>query len=743
MYDKLQRLIEENEKLSRNLSNKEKQVVEAKRKIVSLQKEIDKYRKFEGMYNSIANSTTWRMTRPVRLVLDKTKELLAKNDTTWLMYKGLRYLKNHGVKKTVNKINLKLRTKSTTSYNIEEACIAKNKYNSVYQDNINFDGFVTDIKVIAFHLPQFHAFKENNEWWGNGFTEWTNTMKAKPLYEGHYQPREPHKDIGYYDLSNKEAIKKQVELANQHGIYGFCYYYYWFSGKRLMEKPLDLLIANKDIKTNFCLCWANESWTRTWDGQEKDILIEQKYLDEDPYNFINDIKKYVNDERYIRINNKPVIVVYNPASIPNVRRVLSLWKETSIKIGIGEISIWICKSFGTSIKALNLDDLVDKEIEFPPHNMGYPEITKNVPNTTGNIFNYSSLVDLILEWRKVQEENEKLIRTVMLCWDNTPRRMTGYSSFTDFDLKKYYQWLKFNVDEVKTQKTLKEKFIFINAWNEWAEGTYLEPDKKYGYANLNTTSEAIFGLDLLHGLQRIRDNKIKSEIVVQIHMFYEDMADDFIKYVNNIDRDFDCYITTNDVEKASKIFEKFNKECKANKLVISVMENKGRDVAPFLVQMHEIALSYKYLCHIHTKRSLHSDFGNLWREYLLKFLLGDSKIIGNHLELFDTDNSVGILYPKHFANVEDFIEWGSNKHIAEELFEKLKVYFDGREEIDFPSGNMFWLRVDAAKQIFKYKFVWDDFPCEKGQTDGTIMHAIERAWNIIVEENGYEVKVIK
>lgn len=180
---------------------------------------------------------------------------------------------------------------------------------------MDFSNFKTDIKTIALYLPQFYSFNENDEWWEKGFTEWYNVRRSKPLYNGHHQPRIPGDNLeylGYYDLTNVEFIKKQIELAKTHGIYGFGIYYYWFSGKRLLEKPLDILLNHKEIEFKFLLIWANEDWTRRWNGYEGKILIEQEYKESDPYNFIKDIKKYIIDRRYIKINDKPIIGLYEP-----------------------------------------------------------------------------------------------------------------------------------------------------------------------------------------------------------------------------------------------------------------------------------------------------------------------------------------------------------------------------------------------------------------------------------------------
>ena len=167
--------------------------------------------------------------------------------------------------------------------------MAQVSYDSWYEDDGDYSNYCSDVKPIAFYLPQFHTFKENDEWWGKGFTEWTNTRKSRPRFPSHYQPREPHPDIGYYDLSDWRVIARQAELAKRHGIYGFCFYNYWFSGKRLMEKPVDLLLAHPEIDIHFCLCWANENWTRRWDGNDDEVLICQNY-ENDSVQYIADLK---------------------------------------------------------------------------------------------------------------------------------------------------------------------------------------------------------------------------------------------------------------------------------------------------------------------------------------------------------------------------------------------------------------------------------------------------------------------
>lgn len=395
-----------------------------------------------------------------------------------------RWLNNKKEARTVKRILDKLEKKEN-DYEINDA------YVSEYQENTDFSSFHTDIKALAFYLPQFHAFPENDRWWGKGFTEWTNTRKCVPRFEGHYQPRVPHKDIGYYDLSTEAAIEKQVQLALQHKIYGFCFYYYWFSGKKLMEKPLDILLQHPEWQIHFCLCWANENFTRTWDGAASDILIEQKYQCKDTKNFIIDLKKYIKDERYIRIDGKPVILIYNMSAIPNAKATIHAWRKHAREEGIGEILIWMCRTNSSNAKILRIQAEVDAEVEFPPHNMWWKSIVEDWKREDGaKIYNYRKLADVI-SYRLEKEDKSKLYHTCMMGWDNSCRRKNGWTIYYGYTQAHLKKWLSALVAEARRNKDEKERFIFVNAWNEWGEGTYLEPDQKYGYANINTLSECI------------------------------------------------------------------------------------------------------------------------------------------------------------------------------------------------------------------------------------------------------------
>ena len=411
---------------------------------------------------------------------------------------------------------------------------------SEYEINIDFSNFSTDIKAIALYLPQFHTIKENDKWWGKGFTEWTNVKKCKPLFKGHHQPRIPGDKInylGYYKLTNSYIIKKQVELAKSHGLYGFAIYYYWFSGKRLLEKPLDIYLNDKSIKFHFLLIWANENWTRNWNGRNKDILIKQEYKNDDPELFIKDIKKYLIDYRYIKIKNKPVLGLYEPFYIPNLNETIRIWREKSKEYGIGEIFILVCINNKKINKILNLK-LFDGAYDFPPRNLFLNKFKIKFKNSFIFIYNQ-------LKYKKINfnQKNFKIYRGSMLEWDNCPRIKNCYF-FDYYSPEQFYLINKMIVKWTQKHYNKDNQFIFINAWNEWGEGSYLEPDEKYGYASINSLSKAIFNLPYIKNYN-IFKLKESSKIIILVLLFNEDLLNKIVKIINNIPVKYDLFIFIN------------------------------------------------------------------------------------------------------------------------------------------------------------------------------------------------------
>lgn len=346
------------------------------------------------------------------------------------------------------------------------------------------------LKYIALYLPQFHTFPENDEWWGKGFTEWTNSSKAKPFFDGHYQPHEPVDEVGYYDLANVDVMVNQAKMAKEYGIYGFCYYYYWFNGRKLMEKPLQNMLNNPAVDIPFCLCWANHNWTRRWDGMDQEMLLEQTY-DESTYTrFIDDLAPYFQDSRYIRINDKPVLLIYQADHVKNPSEAVLTWRaHAKEQYGIELYLICVQQSANVNPYALGYDAAVD----FTPTWRAEDIIPKEKcpklydENNKALFFDYKKNV-LTTIFRN--REPYKLFKCVYPMWDNSARRKDkGANIILNSSPENFKQFLletsKLTCEELPKD----ERLLFINAWNEWAEGTHLEPCKKYGYKLLEICRE--------------------------------------------------------------------------------------------------------------------------------------------------------------------------------------------------------------------------------------------------------------
>lgn len=345
------------------------------------------------------------------------------------------------------------------------------------------------VRLIAFYLPQFHPIPENDKWWGKGFTEWTNVKPATPQFVGHYQPRVPA-ELGYYDLRSKEVQHRQVELAKLYGISGFCFYLYWFGGKRLLELPVQNYLENHDLDLPFCVCWANENWSRRWDGLDNEILTKQNHSPEDDLAFIEHVSIYLKDSRYIRIKGKPLLIVYQPALFPSIRKTVECWRKWCCDNNIGDIYIAYTQSF----ESVNPEKYgFDGAIEFPPNNSVPPVITDRIkplnPEFSGIVYDWNIFVE---RSRKYKKPDYPLFRGVCPSWDNTARRKSKAGIFYGSTPDKYGEWLEnASIDTVRRFLDPSERLVFVNAWNEWAEGAYLEPDQRYGYAYLQATRDAL------------------------------------------------------------------------------------------------------------------------------------------------------------------------------------------------------------------------------------------------------------
>jgi GT2 family glycosyltransferase len=347
------------------------------------------------------------------------------------------------------------------------------------------------IRLIAFYLPQYHPTPENDEWWGKGFTEWTNVAKARPNFEGHDQPHLPT-ELGFYDLRLAEVRQQQATLAEQHGVHGFCYYYYWFNGKRLLNRPLDEVLASGEPDSPFCICWANENWTRTWDGQEQQILMAQHHSADDDIAFIHALFPTIKDPRYIRVEGKPLILVYKTSLLPDPAETARRWREECRKAGIGEIYLACVHSASSpDLNSTPSDIGFNAAVEFPPAGKNAPD--NHHPRVLNKKFrglfhDYAATMKNMLS---NQGQAYTYFRGVMPGWDNTARRQDSAHIFLGSSPEKYRHWLESTLEWTARMRVGDERIVFINAWNEWAEGNHLEPDQKHGRGFLEATRAAI------------------------------------------------------------------------------------------------------------------------------------------------------------------------------------------------------------------------------------------------------------
>jgi len=355
-------------------------------------------------------------------------------------------------------------------------------------------------KVLAFYLPQFHPVPENDAWWGRGFTEWTNVARGLPRFAGHYQPRIP-RDLGHYRLQGTDTLRQQAQLARGAGVHGFVFYFYWFNGHRLLDAPLDALLADPSVDLPFCLMWANENWTRRWDGSEDEVLISQDYRRADEPALVAELLRHFRDARYVRLGGRPVLMVYRAGLIPATAAAVDRWR--ALFRAHGEDPLFVM--------AQSFDDRdphdfgMDAAVEFPPHKLTNdlellnPGLRMLDHAATARVLSY----DAVAAAADLAPAPYPLIRTAVPSWDNDARRQGAGMVLHGSTPAAYQAWLDRLITAAVAQPVEGEAVVCVNAWNEWAEGAYLEPDVHFGAAYLNATGRAVAGVAVEAGRRKL------------------------------------------------------------------------------------------------------------------------------------------------------------------------------------------------------------------------------------------------
>ncbi|HQE80320.1 MAG TPA: glycoside hydrolase family 99-like domain-containing protein [Syntrophorhabdaceae bacterium] len=406
-----------------------------------------------------------------------------------------------------------------------------------------------NVRLIAFYLPQFHPIPENDVWWGKGFTEWTACVLARPRFEGHYQPR-ISSELGFYDLRLPEIRDMQASLAKEHGIFGFCYWHYWFNGKLLLEKPFEEILKTGEPDFPFCLAWANENWTRRWDGLDKEILQKQEYggYEDDKKHFEYLLPAW-KDKRSIKINDKPLFLIYRPKDIPDVSNTINRWKEWAQSKGLPGLYIVAIRNPIEKDKFEFEKFGFDGELIFQPDFYALHEFYKDISKDESILFKILNSTDIVIPYdiawpimaKRAEDvlNQENVFPCVIPSWDNTPRRKKGALVLHDSSPEIYAKWLDVEIKRV-INRDKDKRIVFINAWNEWGEGNYLEPDLKFGRGYLNATKDIVeryLSNDMGKNI-----NKKNEEEVKKFFLNREEVFKQFIEETIRINRFLETYI---------------------------------------------------------------------------------------------------------------------------------------------------------------------------------------------------------
>ena len=553
----------------------------------------------------------------------------------------------------------------------------------------------------------------------------------------HLQPRLPA-DLGYYDLRVPEVQRAQARLARLSGVDVFCFHYYWFAGRRVLEKPLDSFVADPEIELPFALCWANENWTRRWDGLEQDILLAQRHSPKDDAAVFADMARYMRSPRYFKIDGKPLIIVYRPDALPEPKQTVERWRTAARAEGLGELFILCTDAFGFSEYAqYGFDGLV----EFPPHAISTGEITHRIQRLnssySGIVYDYEAVVASKEEELSFAADPRRF-PGVMPAWDNEARKPGAGNVFQGASPELFYRWVKAALEFSRRAAPPEARMIVVNAWNEWAEGAYLEPDRWFGHGFAQALRAAL----------EVRAPKIdkrfltvaaskafvkKHNLIVLLHIYYSDLIGEFKSSLSYIVEHADLAISFPDTWSSAEV-EQLAAAFPA--ALLSPCPNRGRDVAPFLALLEEArARDYWMFVKLHSKRSPHLADGEATRSLLIQDLTSNAAVV-RALACFADDPKVGLVAA--IRSERTLGEQGvvhHNRSSLAYLAGRLGLKLDGATK--FPAGTMFWGRTAAFGALASLKAVDLPFETELGQIDGTLAHALERSMGAIAIGAGY------
>lgn len=585
------------------------------------------------------------------------------------------------------------------------------------------------LRCVAFYLPQFHPIPENDAAWGEGFTEWTNVRRALPRFEGHVQPRLPG-ELGEYDLRDPAVLHKQARLAREHGVDAFCFYHYWFGGQQPLIAPLRAWLADPGIDLSFCLCWANESWTRRWDGRDREIILEQRHTGEDDLAWIAAVADYMRDPRYLRVDGRPLLLIYRPSLLPDARASAARWRDWCASNGIGEIHLACVQSLDhAGPEAYGFDSAV----AFPPNDARARDLSDlQVAAVAGG-------PGEVRDWRDVASAHMAAIQpayrrfpAVNPGWDNEPRRAGRGRTFVHAAPRRYRDWLAWTIQAERARPAAGDRLVFINAWNEWAEGAILEPDARLGHAWLQAHRAA--RAQAVRKPQTTLPPAERSPCVV-VHAWYPEVLEELLAV--QAARGGACrWVVTTAPEREHGVREVLA-ACGMEARIL-VCENRGRDILPFLHAADMLLDEGEdVVLKLHTKRSPQRDDGDHWRRTLVAGLAGEDRAAAA-MRRFTQEERLGLLSaPDGLRRIAD--QSGGNRAAFEYLCSRIGLRDRRWKRARFAPGSMFWVRLEALRPLLDAHLgVWE-FEAEAGQLDGTLAHAIERLFGAVVNDAGYAI----